>query len=70
MEGGTLRMHKDPEKRKAYANAFRAKTYKQFSFRLRPEEYKDVIDKLQSVDSVPKYITSLIREDIKKSHLN
>lgn len=57
-------LSEESKKRKAaYDEAYKAKTYKRFRFRVRLDD-TEVIEKLNSIENIQGYIVNLIRKDI------
>lgn len=42
------------------------KAYQRYTIRVRKDDEKDIIDKLESVGSINKYVKDLIKADMKK----
>ena len=55
------------KKYREYQKEFNKKNYIGFSIRLEKQKDKDVIEYLQSRDSITKYIRQLILDDMKKN---
>lgn len=54
------------KKRLEYNNAYNKQKYKNINFRVNKED-TEILDKLKNVPNKAKYLTDLIRQDIKKS---
>lgn len=55
------------EKRLEYNNTYNRNNYRSFSMRLHNENEADLIEWIESQDSVKEYLLSLVRKDIEKS---
>lgn len=42
------------------------KAYQRYTIRVRKDDEKDIIDKLESVESINRYVKELIKADMKK----
>lgn len=54
------------EKRQKYINVYNKAKYKNINFRVNKED-TEILEKIKSVPNKAKYLTDLIRQDIKKS---
>lgn len=54
------------KKRLEYNNAYNKQNYKNINFRVNKED-TEILEKIKSVPNKTKYLTDLIRQDIKKS---
>lgn len=54
------------KKRLEYNNAYNKQKYKNINFRVNKED-TEILEKIKSVPNKAKYLTDLIRQDIKKS---
>lgn len=54
------------KKRLEYNNAYNKQKYKNINFRVSKED-TEILEKIKSVPNKAKYLTDLIRQDIKKS---
>lgn len=54
------------EKRQKYINVYNKTKYKNINFRVNKED-TEILEKIKSVPNKAKYITDLIRNDIKKN---
>ena len=54
------------KKRLEYNNAYNKQKYKNINFRVNKEN-TEILEKIKSVPNKAKYLTDLIRQDIKKS---
>lgn len=54
------------KKRLEYNNAYNKQKYKNINFRVNKEDI-EILEKIKSVPNKAKYLTDLIRQDIKKS---
>lgn len=54
------------EKRQKYINVYNKAKYKNINFRVNKED-TEILEKIKSVPNKAKYLTDLIRQDIRKS---